>query len=145
MRGDLEAFIEVEQAKASTYVITTIIYRNPSNSRVALISQLLKKTHQINGYFDVLILQIAVKRLKAMTAKAEMEFAVEVEILARVRHENLLGLRGFYAGGEERLIVYDYMPNHSLVSHLHGQLADQCLLDWQRRVNIAIGAAEGLL
>ncbi|KAL4025244.1 hypothetical protein IC575_013624 [Cucumis melo] len=87
---------------------------------------------------------IAVKRLKAMTAKAEMEFAVEVEILARVRHENLLGLRGFYAGGEERLIVYDYMPNHSLLSHLHGQLADQCLLDWKRRVNIAIGAAEGL-
>ncbi|XP_022922949.1 PTI1-like tyrosine-protein kinase At3g15890 [Cucurbita moschata] len=87
---------------------------------------------------------IAVKRLKAMTAKAEMEFAVEVEILARVRHENLLGLRGFYAGGDERLIVYDYMPNHSLLSHLHGQLADQCLLDWQRRVSIAIGAAQGL-
>ncbi|KAG6576760.1 PTI1-like tyrosine-protein kinase, partial [Cucurbita argyrosperma subsp. sororia] len=86
----------------------------------------------------------AVKRLKAMTAKAEMEFAVEVEILARVRHENLLGLRGFYAGGDERLIVYDYMPNHSLLSHLHGQLADQCLLDWQRRVSIAIGAAQGL-
>lgn len=93
---------------------------------------------------DVVVMQIAVKRLKAMTAKAEMEFAVEVEILARVRHENLLGLRGFYAGGEERLIVYDYMPNHSLLSHLHGQLADQCLLDWKRRVNIAIGAAEGL-
>ncbi|XP_022141226.1 PTI1-like tyrosine-protein kinase At3g15890 [Momordica charantia] len=88
--------------------------------------------------------EIAVKRLKAMTAKAEMEFAVEVEILARVRHENLLGLRGFYAGGDERLIVYDYMPNHSLLSHLHGQLTNQLLLDWQRRVNIAIGAAEGL-
>ena len=59
-------------------------------------------------------IQIAVKRLKAMTAKAEMEFAIEVEILGRVRHRNLLSLRGFYAGGDERLIVYDYMPNHSL-------------------------------
>ncbi|KAJ6676193.1 hypothetical protein OIU85_009469 [Salix viminalis] len=38
-----------------------------------------------------------VKRLKAMSAKAEMEFAVEVEILGRVRHKNLLSLRGFYA------------------------------------------------
>ncbi|KAH1036238.1 hypothetical protein GLYMA_20G153100v4 [Glycine max] len=79
-----------------------------------------------------------------MTAKAEMEFAVEVEVLGRVRHKNLLGLRGFYAGGDERLIVYDYMPNHSLLTHLHGQLATDCLLDWPRRMTIAIGAAEGL-
>ncbi|KAL3834543.1 hypothetical protein ACJIZ3_009279 [Penstemon smallii] len=88
--------------------------------------------------------EIAVKRLKSMTAKAEMEFAIEVEILGRVRHKNLLGLRGFYAGGDERLIVYDYMPNHSLITHLHGQLAADCLLDWPRRMNVAIGSAEGL-
>ncbi|XP_057471559.1 PTI1-like tyrosine-protein kinase At3g15890 [Actinidia eriantha] len=88
--------------------------------------------------------EIAVKRLKAMTAKAEMEFAVEVEILGRVRHKNLLGLRGFYAGGDERLIVYDFMPNHSLITHLHGQLAADCLLDWPRRMTIAVGSAEGL-
>lgn len=88
--------------------------------------------------------EIAVKRLKAMSAKAEMEFAVEVEILGRVRHKNLLGLRGFYAGADERLIIYDYMPNHSLVTHLHGQLAADCLLDWHRRLNTIIGSAEGL-
>ncbi|XP_027925092.1 PTI1-like tyrosine-protein kinase At3g15890 [Vigna unguiculata] len=89
--------------------------------------------------------QIAVKRLKTMSAKAEMEFAVEVEVLGRVRHKNLLGLRGFHAGGDERLIVYDYMPNHSLLTHLHGPLAKECQLDWTRRMSIAIGAAEGLL
>ncbi|KAI3757538.1 hypothetical protein L6452_05078 [Arctium lappa] len=88
--------------------------------------------------------ELAVKRLKSINAKAEMEFAVEVEILGRVRHKNLLGLRGFYAGGDERLIIYDYMPNHSLLTHLHGQLAADCLLDWPRRMNIAIGSAEGL-
>ncbi|KAF5732314.1 PTI1-like tyrosine-protein kinase [Tripterygium wilfordii] len=88
--------------------------------------------------------EIAVKRLKAMSAKAEMEFAVEVEILGWVRHKNLLGLRGFYAGGDERLIVYDYMPNHSLITHLHGKLAADCLLDWSRRMKIVIGSAEGL-
>lgn len=87
---------------------------------------------------------IAIKRLKAMSAKAEMEFAVEVEVLGRVRHKNLLGLRGFYAGGDERLIVYDYMPNHSLITHLHGQLAADCLLEWPRRMSIAIGSAQGL-
>ncbi|KAF9671946.1 hypothetical protein SADUNF_Sadunf12G0103200 [Salix dunnii] len=89
-------------------------------------------------------IKIAVKRLKAMSAKAEMEFAVEVEILGRVRHKNLLGLRGFYAGGNERLIVYDYMPNHSLIAHLHGQIAEDGVLDWNRRMNIMIGSAEGI-
>ncbi|KAD6794541.1 hypothetical protein E3N88_05437 [Mikania micrantha] len=89
--------------------------------------------------------QIAVKRLKVYSNKAEMEFAVEVEILARVRHKNLLSLRGYCAEGQERLIVYDYMPNLSLLSHLHGQHSAECLLDWNRRMNIAIGSAEGIL
>ncbi|KAL3528879.1 hypothetical protein ACH5RR_008201 [Cinchona calisaya] len=88
--------------------------------------------------------QIAVKRLKVWSDKAEMEFAVEVEILARVRHENLLSLRGYCAEGQERLIVYDYMPNLSLLSHLHGQHSAECLLDWSRRMKIAIGSAEGI-
>ncbi|CAI8611720.1 unnamed protein product [Vicia faba] len=89
--------------------------------------------------------QIAVKRLKVWSNKADMEFAVEVEILARVRHKNLLSLRGYCAEGQERLIVYDYMPNLSLLSHLHGQHSTESLLDWNRRMNIAIGSAEGIL
>lgn len=88
--------------------------------------------------------QIAVKRLKVWSTKAEMEFAVEVEILGRVRHKNLLILRGYCAEGQERLIVYDYMPNLSLLSHLHGQHSADCLLDWPRRMSIAIGSAEGV-
>ncbi|KAK4267568.1 hypothetical protein QN277_024331 [Acacia crassicarpa] len=88
--------------------------------------------------------QIAVKRLKVWSNKADMEFAVEVEVLARVRHKNLLSLRGYCAEGQERLIVYDYMPNLSLLSHLHGQHSAECLLDWSRRMSIAIGSAEGI-
>ncbi|KAH0702594.1 hypothetical protein KY290_017909 [Solanum tuberosum] len=99
-----------------------------------------KGIEAINSIFST----STVKRLKAMSAKAEMEFAIEVEILGRVRHKNLLGLRGFYAGEDERLIVYDYMPNHSLITHLHGTLSADCLLDWQRRMKIAIGSADGL-
>ena len=45
------------------------------------------------------------KKLKAMNSKAEMEFAVEVEVLGRVRHKNLLGLRGYCVGTNQRLIV----------------------------------------
>jgi serine/threonine protein kinase len=87
-----------------------------------------------------------VKKLKATNnSKAEMEFAVEVEVLARVRHKNLLGLRGYCAGADQRMIVYDYMPNLSLLSHLHGQFAGEVRLDWKRRVAVAVGSAEGLV
>ncbi|KAK2980943.1 hypothetical protein RJ640_022922, partial [Escallonia rubra] len=121
----------------------SVYWGRTSKGVEAIINFGRKKNRKLKIRFD-LILQIAVKRLKAMSAKAEMEFAVEVEILGRVRHKNLLGLRGFYAGGDERLIVYDYMPNHSLITHLHGQLAADCLLDWPRRMSIAIGSADGL-
>ncbi|XP_047306341.1 PTI1-like tyrosine-protein kinase At3g15890 [Impatiens glandulifera] len=91
-------------------------------------------------------LQIAVKKLKSMNSKAEMEFAVEVEVLGRVRHKNLLGLRGYCVGTtDQRLIVYDYMPNLSLLSHLHGQFVGESRLDWKKRMKIAIGSAEGLV
>ncbi|KAI3671522.1 hypothetical protein L1987_87260 [Smallanthus sonchifolius] len=89
--------------------------------------------------------QIAVKRLKVWNNRTEREFVVEVEILARVSHKNLLGLRGYCAEGQERLIVYDYMPNLSLHSHLHGQHSPKSLLDWPRRMSIAIGSAEGIV
>ncbi|KAG0453214.1 hypothetical protein HPP92_025878 [Vanilla planifolia] len=88
--------------------------------------------------------EIAVKRLKVLTAKAELEFAVEVEVLGRVRHRNLLGLRGYYAGGNERLIVYEYMHNRSLLGHLHGRRPHDVLLDWRQRLRIAFGSASGI-
>ncbi|XP_073142338.1 PTI1-like tyrosine-protein kinase At3g15890 [Henckelia pumila] len=88
--------------------------------------------------------QIAVKRLKSWNDKAESEFFVEVEILGRVRHKNLLSLRGYCSEGQERIIVCDYMTNLSLLSHLHGQHSAEFLLDWNRRMDIAIGVAEGI-
>ncbi|VVB00437.1 unnamed protein product [Arabis nemorensis] len=88
--------------------------------------------------------QIAVKRLKAWSSREEIDFAVEVEILARIRHKNLLSVRGYCAEGQERLIVYEYMPNLSLVSHLHGQHSSESLLDWTRRMNIAVTSAQAI-
>ncbi|XP_062228167.1 PTI1-like tyrosine-protein kinase At3g15890 isoform X3 [Phragmites australis] len=89
--------------------------------------------------------QIAVKRLKNAKNGTEVEFASEVEILGRIRHKNLLSLRGYCADGPERILVYDYMANSSLYAHLHGTHSAECLLDWRRRASIAIGASRALL
>ncbi|XP_022642176.1 PTI1-like tyrosine-protein kinase At3g15890 isoform X2 [Vigna radiata var. radiata] len=87
--------------------------------------------------------QIAVKRLYFRSEVTET-FTVELEILARIRHKNLLSLRGYCAEGQERLIVYEYMQNLCLHSNLHGHHSLKCPLDWNRRMNIAIGSAEGI-
>ena len=87
---------------------------------------------------------IAVKRLKVWNNKAEVKFSIEIEILARVRHKNLLSLRGYHAEGQKHIIIYDFMPNLSLLSHFYGQHSVECLLDWTRRMNISIGSSEGI-
>ncbi|KAK6942398.1 Protein kinase domain [Dillenia turbinata] len=80
-----------------------------------------------------------VKKLKSMNSKAEMEIAVEVAVLGRVRRKNLLGLKGYSAGADQRLIVYDYMPDLSLLSHPHGQFAAKVQLDRKSRMKIVLG------
>ncbi|XP_020089853.1 PTI1-like tyrosine-protein kinase At3g15890 [Ananas comosus] len=88
--------------------------------------------------------QIAVKRLRMLSEKAEQDFAAEVETMGRVRHNNLLSLRGYCSEGPEHLLVYDYMPNFSLYSYLHGPHSADRLLHWGRRMSVAIGSAEGI-
>ncbi|CAA6675299.1 unnamed protein product [Spirodela intermedia] len=77
--------------------------------------------------------QIAVKRLNVWSNKAESEFSAEVEVLAESSTKT-----------SSRLIVYEYMPNLSLFSHLHGQNSSECVLNWPRRMKIAVGSAEGI-
>lgn len=89
--------------------------------------------------------EIAVKRLDTSKMKGVKEFSAQAKLLGSIRHKNILTLRGYCAEGKERLLVYDYMINLSLHTHLHGSLSSSLVLDWSRRMTIAIGAAEGLM
>uniref|UniRef100_A0A453D3G2 Protein kinase domain-containing protein n=1 Tax=Aegilops tauschii subsp. strangulata TaxID=200361 RepID=A0A453D3G2_AEGTS len=65
---------------------------------------------------------IAVKRLKqsALTKKGKCDFTREVEVMARLRHGNLVRLLAYCDEGEERILVYAYMPNKSLDLYIFG-------------------------
>lgn len=65
--------------------------------------------------------EIAVKKLSAISSQGNAEFMNEVKVLANVRHRNLVKLLGCCAEGTERLIVYEYLPNHSLHTLLFGR------------------------
>ncbi|CAH2052692.1 unnamed protein product [Thlaspi arvense] len=86
--------------------------------------------------------EIAVKQLKAGSAQGEREFQAEVGIISRVYHKHLVALVGYCIAGDQRLLVYEFVPNNNLEFHLHGK--GRPPMEWSSRLKIAIGAAKGL-
>lgn len=68
-----------------------------------------------------------------------------MEVLGRLRHINLVGLKAYYFARDEKLLVFDFMPNASLFWLLHGNRGPgRTPLDWTTRLKIAAGAARGV-
>ncbi|PRQ16604.1 putative protein kinase RLK-Pelle-WAK-LRK10L-1 family [Rosa chinensis] len=88
---------------------------------------------------------VAVKRLYETNYKRVEQFMNEIEILARLRHQNLVLLYGCTSRhSRELLLVYEYVPNGTLADHLHGGKAKPGALPWHTRINIAVETASGL-
>jgi hypothetical protein len=49
------------------------------------------------------------------------EFLTEVEAIGKLRHPNIVILRAYYWSVDEKLLIYDYIPNGSLATALHGK------------------------
>ncbi|XP_042439541.1 probable serine/threonine-protein kinase PBL7 [Zingiber officinale] len=96
------------------------------------------------GLLDSTSQKVAIKQLKRDGLQGNKEFLVEVLMLVVLRHPNLVSLIGYCADGDERLLVYEYMPKGSLADHLFDPLPDKLPLDWNTRIKIAVGVAKGL-
>ncbi|GFZ13687.1 receptor-like kinase in in flowers 3 [Actinidia rufa] len=91
--------------------------------------------------------EVALKRFKNCSVSGDATFAHEVEVIASVRHVNLVALRGYCTAttpyeGHQRIIVCDLMRNGSLHDHLFGMRERK--LSWPIRQKIALGTARGL-
>ncbi|XP_071692014.1 inactive protein kinase SELMODRAFT_444075-like [Rutidosis leptorrhynchoides] len=85
---------------------------------------------------------VAVKQHKLASSQGDQEFCSEVEVLSCAQHRNVVMLIGFCIEDGRRLLVYEYICNGSLDSHLYGRHRNP--LEWAARQKIAVGAARGL-
>ncbi|XP_042498534.1 somatic embryogenesis receptor kinase 1-like [Macadamia integrifolia] len=88
---------------------------------------------------------VAVKRQKKeRTPGGELQFQTELEMISMAVHRNLLRLRGFCMTPTERLLVYPFMANGSVASHLGERPPGEPPLNWTTRKRTALGSARGL-
>jgi serine/threonine protein kinase len=93
---------------------------------------------------DTTTTQVAVKKLESLR-QGDKQFRTEVSTLGHIQHVNLVRLIGFCSAGDEKMLVYEYMPNGSLDAHLFGGGGGgSSCPSWRERYEIMLGVARGL-
>ncbi|KAK7328075.1 hypothetical protein VNO77_22171 [Canavalia gladiata] len=94
------------------------------------------------GYLKDLNSYVAIKRISRESRQGIKEYATEVKIISQLRHRNLVQLIGWCHRKKDLLLVYEFMQNGSLDSHLY---LGKSILTWQMRYNIAMDLASAVL
>lgn len=92
-------------------------------------------------------LVLAVRRLGEGGSQRFKEFQTEVEAVGKLKHPNIVTLRAYYWSVDEKLLIYDYIPNGNLTAAIHGKpgMVSFTPLPWSIRLKIMKGIAKGLV
>ena len=87
-------------------------------------------------------MKVAVKRSRPGHGQGLPEFQTEIFVLSKICHRHLVSLIGYCDERSEMILVYEFMQNGTLRSHLYD--SDLPCLSWKQRLEICIDAARGL-
>ncbi|VFQ88952.1 unnamed protein product [Cuscuta campestris] len=132
MRVEAEVFTFCELAKATNNFNPDLLLGEGGFGRV------------YKGHIRRTNKMVAVKQLDRNGVLGNREFLAEILTLSLVHHPNLVNLIGYCADGNQRILVFEFMPNGSLQDHLFDLPPSRNHLDWYTRMHIAKGAAQGL-
>nr|GMD23498.1 receptor protein kinase-like protein ZAR1 [Ipomoea batatas] len=92
-------------------------------------------------------LNLAVRRLGEGGSQRLKEFQTEVEAIGKLRHPNVVTLRAYYWSVDEKLLIYDFVPNGNLSTAIHGKpgMVSFEPLSWSVRLSIMKGTAKGMV
>ncbi|KAK1577483.1 hypothetical protein Q3G72_022145 [Acer saccharum] len=138
---------EIQMVEAGNMVISIQVLRNVTDnfSKENILGQGGFGTVYMGELHDGT--KIAVKRMEGgvIAGKGSTEFKSEIAVLTKVRHRHLVALLGYCLDGNEKLLVYEYMPQGTLSRHIFNW-AEEGLkpLEWTRRLTIALDVARGV-
>ncbi|XWS17634.1 hypothetical protein CRYUN_Cryun33cG0084200 [Craigia yunnanensis] len=88
---------------------------------------------------------VVVKRVRQRRRRRRRDVDGWLRVIGGLRHANIVSLIAYYNSKDELLLVYDFLPNGSLHSLLHGNRGPgRTPLSWCTRLKLASGAAQGL-
>ncbi|XP_039172692.1 L-type lectin-domain containing receptor kinase IX.1 isoform X2 [Eucalyptus grandis] len=133
-----EGFEQSKGPKKYSYKVLAVATNNFANSRL-LGAGGFGEVYE--GHLADAKSHVAIKKITPNSKQGIKEYATEVKTIRHLRHKNLVELIGWCHEKNEFLLMYEFMANGSLDSHL---FKDKIPLTWERRYNIAQGIALGL-
>ncbi|KAL2455060.1 S-locus lectin protein kinase family protein [Forsythia ovata] len=88
--------------------------------------------------------EIAVKRLSKISGQGNEEFKNEITLIARLQHKNLVRLLGCCVQQDEKMLVYEYLPNKGLDNFIFDKTR-RSFIGWSKRFEIILGIARGII
>ncbi|XP_034197012.1 probable inactive receptor kinase At2g26730 [Prunus dulcis] len=135
---DHQIFEMEDLLKASAVGLGTGLFGNSYKAEITMTNNAVAGGRQVKQ-------AVVVKRLRDLKPLVNEEFTKPLQLIANLKHPNLLPLLAYYLSKDEKLLLYKYVPNGNLFNRMFGERGpDRIPFRWSSRLSVARGVAHAL-